>query len=117
MSHAGAGPAIKDSADAVREMQQPSMSPRVAHIVSVTGAQAVAILERSAFPGGGQPPVRVEIGATMAIPTPHATVVGLVSAVSVPMPDAAAGQDGRARPGSVEPLGRRPAFPQFRQVR
>jgi hypothetical protein len=70
-------------------MQQPGMSSRVAHIVSVSGAQAVAILERST----GLSPVRVEIGATMAIPTPHATVVGLVSAVSVPMPDAASGQD------------------------
>jgi uncharacterized protein len=93
MSHAGAGTAIQDSAGASREMQQPSMSPRVAHIVSVSGAQAVAILERSALTGGGPSPVRVEIGATMAIPTPHATVVGLVSAVSVPMPDAASGQD------------------------
>ena len=82
MNHAGTGVAVQDSAGALQQMQQPSMSPRVAHIVSVSGAQAVAILERSA----GLPPVRVEIGATMAIPTPQASVVGLVSAVSVPMP-------------------------------
>ena len=69
--------------------QQPS--PRVAHIVSVSGAQAVAVLERSAAMASAN--IRVEIGATMTIPTPRVTVVGLVSAVSVPMPDAAAGHD------------------------
>jgi len=91
MSHTAAGVAIQGAADATGELQQPSISPRVAHIVSVSGAQAVAILERSTAAGGV--PVRVEIGATMTISTPQATVVGLVSAVSVPMPDAAAGQD------------------------
>jgi uncharacterized protein len=63
----------------------PAAAPRVAHIVSVSGAQAVAIVERTQ--GGARKPVRVEIGATMTIPTPHANVVGIVSAVSVPMPD------------------------------
>ena len=72
---------------------QQNLSPRVAHIVSVSGAQAVAVLERSAVFGSKQLPVRVEIGATMTIPTPHATVVGLVSEMNVPMPDAAAGDD------------------------
>ncbi|GAA0545405.1 hypothetical protein FHS83_000630 [Rhizomicrobium palustre] len=65
---------------------QPAL--RVGHIVSVTGAQAVAIMERSA----GQSS-RVEIGAALVIPTPHALVVGLVSALSVPMPDATSGEE------------------------
>ena len=89
MSHAGAGVVVRDPAGVLQPTRQPAMSPRVAHIVSVSGAQAVAILERST----GPTPVRVEIGATMAIPTPQATVLGLVSAVSVPMPEAASGQD------------------------
>ena len=91
MSHAGAG--LQDSAGAIREVPKANAAPRVAHIVSVSGAQAVAILERSAATGNAPSAVRVEIGATMTIPTPHATVVGLVSAVSVPMPEAANGQD------------------------
>ncbi len=61
-------------------------TPRVGHIVSVAGAQAVAVVEK----GGNQ---RVEIGATLTIPTPNATVVGIVSAVSVPMADAATGTE------------------------
>jgi len=89
MIPAQTGFASQDGADAAQAMPQTGVSPRVAHIVSVSGAQAVAILERSASAS----PVRVEIGATMTIPTPRATVVGLVSAVSVPMPDAATGND------------------------
>jgi len=91
MSHAGAS--HQNSAGAIQEGKELSASSRVAHIVSVSGAQAVAIVERRAALGGASSAVRVEIGATMTIPTPHATVVGLVSAVSVPMPDAANGQD------------------------
>ncbi len=63
-----------------------SASPRVGHIVSVSGAQAVAVVDK----GTNQ---RVEIGATLCVPTPHATVVGIVSAVSVPMADAATGTE------------------------
>lgn len=85
MSHAGAA--------AARELPQSSLSPRVAHIVSVSGAQAVAVLDRSGVTGDGQSPVRVEIGATMTIHTTRGVVVGLVSAVSMPVPDTAAGQN------------------------
>ena len=67
---------------------RPNVSPRVGHIVSVTGAQAVAVIEKS-------PSVhhRVEIGSTLSIPTPNALVIGIVSAVSVPMADAASGAE------------------------
>ena len=65
-----------------------AISPRVGHIVSVTGAQAVAVMEKNAGPQH-----RVEIGATLAIPTPHALAIGIVSAVSVPMADAASGSE------------------------
>jgi uncharacterized protein len=79
MSYAGADtkPVIRSNA-----------SPRAGHIVSVTGAQAVAVMENN--PAAHY---RVEIGATLTIPTPHALVVGIVSAVSVPMPDAASGTE------------------------
>jgi uncharacterized protein len=80
MSHAGTSTA---AAVAV----QPHPAVRVGHVVSVSGAQAVAVIDKT-------PQVhRVEIGATVSIPTPYAIVVGIVSAVSVPMPDAAAGAE------------------------
>lgn len=87
MSESGTGIAFKDLSGAA---PRPGVAPRVAHIVSVSGAQAVAVADHL-------PAVRetadVEIGATMTIPTPHATVVGIVSAVSVPMPEAATGTE------------------------
>ncbi len=69
--------------------RSPSGGPRVAHIVSVSGGQAVAALDHGALSNGP----RVEIGATMAIPTPHSTVLGLVSAMTMPAPDAMGGQE------------------------
>ncbi len=63
-------------------------APRVGHIVSVAGAQAVAVMERSA-----EGHTRVEIGSALSIPTPQAVVLGIVSAVSVPMPDTASGAE------------------------
>ncbi len=69
-------------------------TPRLAHIVSVSGAQAVAVLERTGQAAGqAVAEERVEIGSMMAIPTARTTVLGLVSAVSVPMPDAGHDKD------------------------
>jgi DNA helicase HerA-like ATPase len=56
---------------------------RLGRIVSVDGAKAVAVLDHTT---GGP---RVEIGATVIVPTPQASVVGVVSAVSMPLPDIA----------------------------
>jgi DNA helicase HerA-like ATPase len=61
--------------------------------VSVSGAQAVAVMERPANGIGKPGDYRIEIGAMMMIPTTRSTVLGLVSAVSVPMPDVAAGKE------------------------
>jgi DNA helicase HerA-like ATPase len=77
MSHAAAGFLFASN---------PDVSQRVGHIVSVAGAQAVAVIERGTN-------ARVEIGATVSVPTPHATVVGIVSAVSVPMAEAGSGAE------------------------
>ncbi|MDE2014895.1 MAG: hypothetical protein KGJ75_18405, partial [Alphaproteobacteria bacterium] len=57
---------------------------RLGRVVSVSGAQAVAVLDRPQSAAEGP---RVEIGATLVVPTPYATVVGVVSAVSMPIPD------------------------------
>jgi DNA helicase HerA-like ATPase len=60
---------------------------RIAHVVSVHGSHAVAILERSADPAGQVKDPRIQIGAAVKILTPGASVVGLVSSISAPMPD------------------------------
>src|SRR5467141_1869541 len=59
---------------------------RFGHIVSVSGSQAVAALEVfHQFPGTAGLK-RIEIGALVKIPTPASSVVGIVSALSSPMP-------------------------------
>ena len=64
---------------------KPAAPPqRIAHIVSVSGSQAIAVLERDRHSPEGGP--RVEIGQLVKVPTPLSTVVGLVSAVSAPTP-------------------------------
>src|SRR5882672_6586928 len=60
--------------------------PRFGHIVSVSGSQAVAALEMfHQFPGA-EAIKRIEIGALVKVPTPASSVVGIVSAMSSPMP-------------------------------
>jgi DNA helicase HerA-like ATPase len=59
---------------------------RIAHIVSVSGSHAVGILERSGEDGQANGGPRIEIGAVVQIRTPAAAVIGLVSAISAPMP-------------------------------
>jgi len=75
------------------EPEAQSAPARLAHVVSVSGAQAVAVMERPAGSTSKATDPRVEIGAMMMIPTTRSTVLGLVSAVSVPMPDVAAGKE------------------------
>ncbi|HEY4113561.1 MAG TPA: ATP-binding protein [Rhizomicrobium sp.] len=59
---------------------------RLAHIVSVSGAKAVAAIER-VNSDSERRTERVEIGTVTKIATPHSVVIGLVTAVSTPMPD------------------------------
>ncbi len=68
-----------------RDVVPEAAAVRLGRVVSVSGAQAIAVLDRpqSAIAAGP----RVEIGATLLVPTPYASVVGVVSAVSVPIPD------------------------------
>ncbi len=60
---------------------------RIAHVVSVAGSHAVAVLERNADPALRGKDPRIQIGAAVKILTPGASVIGLVSSVSAPMPD------------------------------
>lgn len=64
---------------------------RIAHVVSVSGSQAIAILERPIGDAGSARDPRVQIGALMKITTPSGSVVGLISAVSSPTPSLDAG--------------------------
>jgi DNA helicase HerA-like ATPase len=56
-----------------------------AHIVSVAGSQAVALIARGE---GATEKSRVEIGQLVKIATPHSGVIGIVSAVNLPIPNA-----------------------------
>ena len=51
---------------------------RIAHVVSVVGSHAVAILERSSEPTLQAKDPRIQIGSVVKILTPGASVVGLV---------------------------------------
>ncbi len=66
----------------------PAETPvRIAHVVSVSGSHAVAILERSAEAALRDKDPRVQIGAVVQIRTPGAAVIGLVSSITAPMPE------------------------------
>ncbi len=66
----------------------PAEAPlRIAHVVSVSGSHAVAILERSSEAVLRAKDPRIQIGSVIKILTPGASVIGLVSSVSSPMPD------------------------------
>ena len=80
-------PVAKPAAPPFRERRGLPAAPpiRLAHIVSVSGSHAVAILERQ---DAIADKARVQIGALIKIITPDATVMGVVSAISAPMPAA-----------------------------
>src|SRR5215510_3950957 len=59
--------------------------PRFGHIVSVSGSQAVAALD-AAVQSEAKDIKRIEIGTLVKIPSPVSSVVGIVSAMSSPMP-------------------------------
>jgi DNA helicase HerA-like ATPase len=72
----------------------PAASPvRLAHIVSVSGGHAVAVIERQEAIANE---ARVQIGALVKIVTPTSAVMGVISAISAPMP---------AAEGEPQPMG------------
>jgi DNA helicase HerA-like ATPase len=83
------------SAPAAKERRGVPASPpvRIAHIVSVAGSHCVAVLERAAQNAVAAADPRVQIGALVKITTPASTVMGLVSAVTSPMPSGDGGDE------------------------
>ena len=64
---------------------RPSTAMRVGHIVSVSGPQAVAVLD-APQDDPTRAGTRIEIGSLVTIPTPNASAVGVVSGMTTPMP-------------------------------
>jgi hypothetical protein len=62
---------------------------RIGHVVSVSGSNAVAVLERAPDAGDRDKDPRVQVGGVVRIEVPGAAVVGLISAISAPMPELA----------------------------
>ncbi|HWA61979.1 MAG TPA: DUF87 domain-containing protein [Caulobacteraceae bacterium] len=84
-------PAIR-AAFAADPPQDPSASPaeariRIGHVVSVAGTHAVAVLERGESAGQRDKDPRVQVGGVVRIETPESAVVGIISAISAPMPE------------------------------
>lgn len=75
---------------------------RIAHVVSVSGSHAVAILERNSDAALRAKDPRIQIGAAVKIMTPGAAVIGLVSSVSAPMPNMDNKPDQAADIGLIE---------------
>ena len=80
-------PAGQPSPPPFRERRgMPAAPPvRLAHIVSVSGSHAVAVLERQ---DGVANAARVQIGALVKVATPTSAALGVITAVSAPMPAA-----------------------------
>src|SRR5215831_2843186 len=68
---------------------------RIGHVVSVAGSHCTAILEHST---GGEKTSRVQIGAVVKMVTPGSSVIGIVSSINVPSPDA----DSQKETGLIE---------------
>jgi ABC-type dipeptide/oligopeptide/nickel transport system ATPase component len=80
-----AGAELPEAPPFIERRGLPAAPPRrIAHIVSVSGSQAIAVLEKDGGADAGFH--RVEIGQLVKIPTPETAVIGLVSAVSAPAP-------------------------------
>jgi len=79
-----------------RRGQAAGTQVRVAHVVSVAASHAVAVLEQPGAALGDDK--RVQIGALIKIVTPVSAVMGIISAISAPLP----ANDGEAPPGLIE---------------
>lgn len=77
----------RTSAPPFRERRGLAAAPpiRLAHIVSVSGSHAVAVLERQDMIANE---ARVQIGALIKIVTPTGAVMGIINAITAPMPAA-----------------------------
>ena len=62
---------------------------RIGHVVSVSGSHVVAVLEREEDASLPKPELRIQVGGVVRITVPGLAVVGLISAISAPMPEMA----------------------------
>ncbi len=79
---------VAESRDAVAEAAA-DHRVRIGHVVSVSGSHAVAVLERSEDGPGREKDPRIQVGGVVRIQVPGSAVVGLISAISAPMPEMA----------------------------
>ncbi len=79
---------VAESRDAVAEAPA-EHRVRIGHVVSVSGSHAVAVLERSEDGPGREKDPRIQVGGVVRIQVPGSAVVGLISAISAPMPEMA----------------------------
>ena len=95
---AGATPPPSAAPAPLRERRGVPAAPpiRLAHIVSVSGSHAVAMLERQDAVKGADS--RVQIGALVKIVTPTSGVIGIITAISSPMASA----EGEQTQGLIE---------------
>src|SRR4051812_12578480 len=68
---------------------------QIAHVVSVAGSHAVAILEKPSKTVVAAKDPRVQIGALVKVVTPSSSVMGLISALTAPMPNSEGQEDMR----------------------
>ncbi|MDH3579011.1 MAG: ATP-binding protein, partial [Hyphomicrobiales bacterium] len=88
----------------VRQPATPEETTPIGRIVSVTGSQAVVLLDRETDEAAGQANQRAELCTVMKIDTPSSILLGLVSAMSVPVPSQEDGQP-EVRIAELELLG------------
>jgi hypothetical protein len=62
---------------------------RIGHVVSVSGSHAVAVLERTEEANLRDKDPRIQVGGVVRIQIPGSAVIGLISAISAPMPEMA----------------------------
>jgi DNA helicase HerA-like ATPase len=83
------------SYDAQRSDRPVARSARahIARVVSVSGAQAIAIVDSETREAHLRAEERIEIGSLLKIASQRTLVMGVVSAVSIPVPDAEQGKE------------------------
>ena len=89
---AATGPRTLDDSSNLRGIREKLRQPaenfvRIGHIVSVSGSHAIAMLERSENIEQRTHDPRIEVGGVVRIQVPGSAVVGLISAISAPLPE------------------------------
>ena len=91
MSPAIGARTLDDTSDmrGIREkLRQPAEDfVRIGHVVSVSGSHAIAMIERSETIEQRAHDPRIEVGGVVRIQVPGSAVVGLISAISAPLPE------------------------------